>query len=238
MTGCVPKAVTGCVPEGGDPRWRVRRASGPARALVAHPWPDPPAPTVWVLDITRPAVVLGSTQAMSTVDAARAEAQGVDVVRRLSGGGAVLVEPGSLVWVDVVVPPADPLWEADVGRAFAWLGRAWAGALADAGVTGADVYDGPLRRTSWSGRVCFAGLGPGEVVVGGAKVVGMCQRRTRAGALFQSAALLTWEPERLLGLLDVNDDDRRQGPGEVAGSARAAGADPDVLVEALLARLP
>lgn len=193
---------------------------------------------MWVLEVSRPAVVLGSTQAMSDIDAGRAAAGGVDVVRRRSGGGAVLVEPGGLAWVDVVVPYADPLWDDDVGRASAWLGRAWAGALADAGVFGAGVYDGPRRGTSWSGRVCFAGLGPGEVVVGGAKVVGMGQRRTRAGALFQSAALLAWEPERLLGLLDLTDDDRRRGRGEMAGLARAAGADPDVLVEALLARLP
>ena len=150
----------------------------------------------------------------------------------------MLVEPGALVWVDVLLPAGDGLWDADVGRAFAWLGRAWAGALADAGLSGAEVYDGPLLTTPWSSRVCFAGLGPGEVTVRGAKVVGICQRRTRAGALFQCAALLAWEPSRLLDVLALGADERRRGPAQLAGAARALDVDPEALVEVLLARLP
>jgi lipoate-protein ligase A len=198
-------------------------------------------PSVWVVEATRPAVVLGSTQPRSLV----APDAGVDVVRRRSGGGAVLVEPGGLVWVDVLVPAGDRLWEPDVGRAFAWLGRAWAGALADAGGPAAAVHEGPPVETPWSRRVCFAGLGPGEVTVGGAKVVGICQRRARAGALFQCAALLRWDPGRLLALLDLGgdnprrsgDDPRRSGD-DLAGAARGVDVDPAVLVAALLARLP
>ena len=142
------------------------------------------ARTVWVVEVTEPAVVLGSTQPAEVV------APGVHAVRRRSGGGAVLVEPGGLVWVEVLVPANDRLWEVDVGRAFAWLGRAWVGALRDAGVSGGLAHDGALVASGWSGLICFAGMGPGEVEVDGAKVVGMCQRRTRSGALFQCAALL------------------------------------------------
>lgn len=201
-------------------------------------WPEPAEPSVWVIESSGPALVLGSTQPRSTVDAGRAAAARVDIVRRRSGGGAVLVEPGALVWVDVLVPAGDRLWEADVGRAFAWLGEAWAGAVADAGVPGAVPYDGALRQNAWSGRMCFAGLGPGEVTVGGAKVVGMCQRRTRAGALFQCAALLTWEPDRLLDLLDLGPDERRRAADDLSGAARGLDVDPAVLTRALLARLP
>jgi lipoate-protein ligase A len=150
----------------------------------------------------------------------------------------VLVEPGGLVWVDVLVPADDPLWEADVGRAFAWLGHAWAGALSDVGVRGARPHAGPLVTTAWSSLVCFAGLGPGELVVEGAKVVGMCQRRTRAGALFQCAALLDWQPARLLDALVLADDDRRRAAEELGGLARALEVDGGALVGALLARLP
>jgi len=193
---------------------------------------------VWILDVTRPAVVLGSTQARETVDAGRAGAAGVDVVRRRSGGGAVLVEPGVLVWIDVLVPAGDPRWDSDVGRAFAWLGQAWVGALADVGVPGAVVHDGPLQATSWSATVCFAGLGPGEVTVGGAKVVGMCQRRSRAGALFQCAALLSWAPDLLLDVLELSAGGRRRGRSELAGVARGIDVEPAELADALVARLP
>ncbi len=150
----------------------------------------------------------------------------------------MLVEPGGLVWVDVLVPAADRLWEGDVGRAFAWLGATWNGALTDVGVRGGQVHGGPLATTPWSPLVCFAGVGPGEVTLDGAKVVGMAQRRTRAGALFQSAALLDWCPDRLLDRLALTDDDRRRGAEELAEVARAVAVAPDALVAALIDRLP
>ena len=163
---------------------------------------------------------------------------GTPIVRRRSGGGAVLVEPGGLVWVDAFVPAGDPLWDDDVGRAFAWFGEVWSAALADAGVPGARAHDGALVATAWSRLVCFAGLGPGEVTLDGAKVVGMSQRRTRAGALFQSAALLEWRPAGLLECLVVTDDDRKRGAAELAHVARPVAVDPSALVAALADRLP
>jgi len=177
-------------------------------------------------------VVLGSTQPAAVV------APGVEAVRRRSGGGAVLVEPDGLVWVDVLVPAGDPLWEADVGRAFAWLGTAWVDALAGAGVAGAMAHAGPVVSTPWSSLVCFAGLGPGEVTVKGAKVVGVCQRRTRAGALFQCAAVLDWQPARLLDRLALTPTQRAAGAADLAGVARGLDVDPPALVAALLDRLP
>ena len=150
----------------------------------------------------------------------------------------MLVEPGGLVWVDVLVPAGDPLWEHDVGRAFAWLGRAWVAAMGDAGVAGSEAHEGSLVTNEWSPLVCFAGLGPGEVTLDGAKVVGLCQRRTRAGALFQCAALLDWQPRRLLDRLALDDDERDRGTRELATAARGLAIDASLLVDAFLDRLP
>lgn len=217
-------------------RWRLRRAVGPAEESIDRPWPEPLEPSVWVLEPTGAALVLGSTQALSSIDGERAGARGVNIVRRRSGGGAVLVEPGAQVWVDVLVPAGDPRWEVDVSRAFAWLGRAWVEALAAVGVA-AVAHDGPLLSSPWSRTVCFAGLGPGEVTVGGAKVVGICQRRTRFGSLFQCAALLRWEPDRILDVLALDDARRGVGMAALAGVAQGIHADPTSLLEAFLGRL-
>ena len=210
-------------------RWVVERE---AADVFDRPWPEPAVRTVWVVEVTQAAVVLGSTQPESVV------APGVNAVRRRSGGGAVLVEPGGLLWVDVLVPAGDPLWEHDVGRAFAWLGRAWVAALADGGASGAEAHEGPLVTNAWSRLVCFAGLGPGEATLDGAKVVGICQRRTRAGTLFQCAALLDWQPRRLLDRLLLDDDERDRGTQELAGAARGLATDPSRLVDSFLGRLP
>jgi lipoate-protein ligase A len=152
--------------------------------------------TARVVEVTAPGLVLGSTQ--PAVDAG-----GVDVVRRRSGGGAVLVRPGEVVWVDVVLPADDPLWDADVSRSFHWLGQAWVDALASLGVDGA-MHTGAMVCTAWCRQVCFAGIGSGEVTVEGRKVVGLSQRRTRAGALFHCAALLRWDPNEIVRLLGLD----------------------------------
>ncbi|MEA2702847.1 MAG: lipoate---protein ligase, partial [Actinomycetota bacterium] len=193
-----------------------------AAAAHGRAWPEPAAPTVWCVEVDGPALVLGSTQPDGVVDGARAAAVGVDVVRRRSGGGAVLLRPGEVVWIDVLVPAGDPLWEADVGRAFGWLGRAWVDALGALGVA-AVAYDGPLAAGRWSSLVCFGGLGPGEVTVEGRKIVGISQRRTRAGALFQCAVLVEWDPSPLLDLLVLTDDDRTEAAVDLAWVATDAG---------------
>jgi lipoate---protein ligase len=188
-----------------------------------------------VFEVTHPTLVLGSSQGDDAVDWARASERGVEVVHRRSGGSAVLVEPGAAVWVDVTIPPDDPLWDHDVGRAFHWLGAVWAEVLGSAGVP-ARWHDGPMRKTPWSDRVCFAGLGPGEVTVEERKVIGMSQRRTRDGVLFQCCAVLRWEPERLLALLALDDDERAGGAAELAGVAAGIGPGVD-LVEGLVGAL-
>ena len=175
----------------------MHRLRGTAADLHARPLPAAPSTEAWVLDVVAPALVLGSTQPDLPFEPP------VPVVRRRSGGGAVLLDLGRFLWVDVAVPAVDRLWQADVGRAFLWLGDVWGAALGSAGVAGAVVHPGPLRRTRWSDLFCVAGLGPGEVTVHGRKVVGISQRRSRDVALFQCIALLGWDGPALARLLRV-----------------------------------
>lgn len=218
--------------------WHVEHVVGTAAEVHARDITPGGGRQVWVMVVDRPALVLGSTQSLDEVDPVAAERRGVDVVRRRSGGGAVMVEPGGTVWVDVVVPPGDPLWDDDVGRAAHWLGRAWATAVRSVAAVDAVDHVGPLVTTPWSRLVCFAGLGPGEVTVDGRKVVGLSQRRTRHGARFQTAALLRWEPGELLDLLRLDADDRAAAAVDVGPRAAALTADAPDLVDALLAALP
>jgi lipoate---protein ligase len=219
-------------PAGG---WRIERVEGSAGEL--HDRDPTGGREVWVHQPSRPAVVLGSTQPDAVVDRAAVAAAGIEVVRRRSGGGAVLVEPGGVVWVDVVIPPGDPLWDDDVARAAHWVGGVWADALRSVGVGEPEVYRGPLVTTPWSSLVCFAGVGAGEVLVLGAKVVGLAQRRTRAGARFQTAAMLRWEPDRLVALLALDPRERTAAEAEVRGRAAALPVAADRLVEAFLRAL-
>jgi lipoate-protein ligase A len=180
--------------------------------------------------------VLGSTQPDDVVDRVRADAAGLEVTRRRTGGGAVLVRPGELLWADVFVPSGDRLWTDDVGRAFRWLGPVWTSALHALGVD-ARWHDGPLLETRWSRRVCFAGVGPGEVLVGDRKVVGISQRRTRAGARFHCAALRVWDPEALLAVLSLAGDERGAAAADLPRVALGVEVDLEELGAALLKQL-
>jgi lipoate-protein ligase A len=207
----------------------VERSRESAAAFHAREVPDPAARAVWVCDATEPALVLGSAQHEDGVD----REAGIPIVRRRSGGGAVLVVPGEVLWVDLVVPAGDPLWQDDVGRAFLWVGEAWGEALAELGVA-ALVHRGGLARSAWSFAVCFAGLGPGEVTVDGRKVVGISQRRTRAAARFQCAALGVWDPAAIVALLGLP----ASAADDLAELAGPVGVDLDLLLAAFLRHLP
>lgn len=218
--------------------WPIARLRAPAAQLHgrAIEWGER---SVSFCEVVRPALVLGSTQPSTDVDAAAVAGAGIEVARRRSGGGAVLVEPERMVWVDIVVPAGDPLWQPDVGRAFWWLGDVWASALESLGVAGPAAHRGPMVSSRWSRIVCFAGLGPGEVTAGNMKVVGISQRRVREGAIFQCAIPLAWDPAAMPGLLALDAGSRADleadGRHFVAG---LAGLTPHQVEQALLAHLP
>lgn len=209
--------------------WRVEERIEDGASLHAS-WPaalaEPEQRAVAVCRVTDTALVLGSTQPEAVVDRFRAHRAGVAVVRRSSGGGAVLVAPGDPVWVDVWLPAGDPLWNREVDRAFDWLGRAWVDALARTGITGLHAHaEGFVACTPWSSVVCFGGVGAGEVVTAdGRKVVGLAQRRNRRGAWFHGACVLRWEPAPLVELLTLDPADRRAAVIGL-GAAVAGAAD-------------
>lgn len=183
--------------------WALVERRGTAAALHALEVGDPARAEIWVHDVVAPALVLGSTQRdESLVDAAACARAGVDVVRRRSGGGAVLLVPGEIGWLDVIVPAGAPGWGRDVHAPMHWIGRhlaaVFSGLLDGSTVT---TNGGALIATAWSRTVCFDGLGPGEVSVDGAKLVGISQRRTRAAARLQCSWYHAYDAGELIGLL-------------------------------------
>jgi lipoate---protein ligase len=140
-------------------------------------------PEVWVCDHTDAAVVLGSRQSPDLVDADACRAAGLEIVRRRSGGGAVLLRPDAVVWIDVVLPHG--VAPDDVRGSMVWVGERWGEVLASSVGEEITVHDGGMVCTPWSDLVCFAGVGPGEVLVDGRKFLGLSQRRNRHGIRVQ-----------------------------------------------------
>lgn len=146
-------------------------------------------------------MVLGSSQGTETADRLACVNAGVEVVRRRSGGGAVLLLPDRVTWLDVIVPAGEPGWSDDVFGPMIWLGRHLATvieALVDGVVT---VHESSMIETQWSRTVCFDGLGAGEVLLDGRKLVGISQRRTRQFARLQCCWYSDYDPDDLVELL-------------------------------------
>ena len=85
--------------------WKVEHRRGTAADF--HEFVPPSGRAVWVVDLTEPALVLGSTQSAASIDAETASRLGVTLARRHSGGGAVWLHPGQSVWVDITIPSDD-----------------------------------------------------------------------------------------------------------------------------------
>jgi lipoate-protein ligase A len=219
--------------------WTIEHRRGGAEELHHQDVPETTR-TMVVAEIDRPALVLGSTQAESVVDAAALARTGVELARRRSGGGVVLLVPGEHVWVDLVVPVGDPLWHDDVGRAMWWVGESWARALDAAGVLGVEVHRGGVTHRELARRVCFAGLGPGEVTVDGRKLVGISQRRTRTHARFQCVLHRQFRADRTIELLapDLRVPELSALLHDEVAALEGLGAVEWSVVESLRANLP
>lgn len=214
--------------------WAITTVRGDAGAFHGS---DPVARrSATIVAVSEPTLVLGSAQSDAAVDGRVARCLGVDVVRRRSGGGAVLLVPGEFAWLDLVIPAGDPLWSDDVGAAMEWVGRAWHDGLAALGVAGA-VHGGAMQHGRWSAEVCFAGRGTGEVFAAddmSAKLVGISQRRTRSWARFQTMCHVRWRPELVSALVAAP----RPSPGDLAGLVRCVPCSVDDIVASVVAHLP
>lgn len=132
------------------------------------------------------AVVLGSTQPFDDVQIVRAAAEGFAVTRRKSGGGGVVIEPDEVVWINCFLPVDDPYYRRDVREGAYVIGEWWVKTLVALGCEQdvLEVHRGAMTKTDYSKMSCFAGLGPGEVMLSGKKIMGLSQRRNRSGAWY------------------------------------------------------
>ena len=148
-------------------------------------------------------VVLGSSQDRRVLRAGL----DLEVVRRRGGGGAVLLEPGRAIWIDLWLPSSLQHGD-DVRGLLDHAGELFAAALDAVGIKGLERYDaddGVARQVA-----CFAGLGHGELIdAQGRKLLGLTAWRCREGALVQSVAYRHRGPE-LAALLALEPSEERR----------------------------
>lgn len=150
-------------------------------------------------------------RARGLYDAAQARDQGLDIVRRPTGGLTVLHDDE--VTYAVAVPAT---FFAGPRRAYLALNAVLVAALRRLGVA-SELAGQPAQRPSRMGEgasaPCFDASSPGEIVAGGRKLVGSAQRTERRTVLQHGSILLDGTQSRVLAVSAPG------GPG--AGSTHA-----------------
>lgn len=152
-----------------------------------------------------PCLSLGFAQPYTAADADFCAREGVDVVRRPTGGRAVLHH---LELTYSVVAPLDGRpFSGDLQGAYQRICRALVAGLRRVGVAAdlAGTPEGGLIRPT-EAIPCFVGPATGEVVAAGRKLVGSAMRRL-GGAILQHGSIPEdWDGRLQAGCLGLPDD--------------------------------
>ena len=150
-------------------------------------------------------ISLGYNQSLDTIDLDRCRAGGIDVVRRPTGGRAVL-HAGEVTY-SVIIPRGSSYHFSSIGEIYNLVSRGLVQGIRKLGIP-ADLekrsIDLKSHYMSYPSVSCFSAAARHEVVVGKKKLVGSAQRRLSNGIL-QHGSILTGDghltlPDYLRGL--------------------------------------
>jgi lipoate-protein ligase A len=140
------------------------------------------------------------------IDLAAAAALGIGLVRRPTGGSAILHEGPELeLTYSVAAREGDFDGASDLLETYRWIGAALAAGINRLGVPVEMVPVQPSDPAAMP-TFCFARTGSYELEVAGLKVVGSAQRRQGAGFLQHGAVMLGAAPDRLRRVFPIERD--------------------------------
>lgn len=175
---------------------------------------------------------LGFAQPFGVADAGFCVANGVDLVRRPTGGRAVLhhLEQTYCVLARLNEGP----FTADLQAAYQGICRALVAGLvklgAPAGLAGAPV-SGHIKPTE--AIPCFIGPASGEVVANGRKLIGSAMRRHNRSILQHGSLLEDWDGRLQAGCLGLADDSSLRPAVTTLRELMGTPPDPQAVARAL-----
>ncbi len=157
-------------------------------------------PTIRFYQWSTPTLSLGYAQRNSqTVDSDYCREAGIKVVRRLTGGRAVLHHRE--VTYSVVARTDEPPFCGSISETYLMLSRAIMGAYTSLGIAAELAGKGEGHRSASSPMTrspCFYSPSRHELVYQGKKLVGSAQKRQRNSFLQHGSILLDFDPNLLL----------------------------------------
>lgn len=166
-------------------------------------------PTLRLYAWEPPCLSLGYAQPLSDVDLPRLQARGWDLVRRPTGGRAIL-HTDELTY-SVTAPPDEPRLSGTLLESYNRLAAALLRALHILGLPAEmQSKEVPSLGAVNTNPVCFEVPSVYEITVGGKKLVGSAQARRREGILQHGTLPLTGDLTRILQVLVFPDEESRR----------------------------
>lgn len=153
-----------------------------------------------------PCLSLGYAQPLADVDLPRLKAQKWELVRRPTGGRAIL-HTDELTY-SVIAPIHEPRIAGDVLESYSRLASALMEALRLLNLP-VKINDQEVTKTKIPNPVCFEVPSTSEITVNGKKLVGSAQARRKEGILQHGSLPLNGDLSRIVQVLVFPDDEAR-----------------------------
>jgi lipoate-protein ligase A len=169
-------------------------------------------PTLRLYSWHPPALSVGYFQNIEKeIDLGRCKSEGYGLVRRATGGKAVLHDQE--ITYSVSARTDNPLFPKDLGGTFLVIARAFIHGLQGLGIRPQvfGIESQRRRPDAFQGaQACFATAMGFEIGVERKKLIGSAQRRWKDGFLQHGSLLLEFHSEKLFKLLKFSDEEKRQ----------------------------
>lgn len=159
----------------------------------------------------RPTLSIGYSQEISQyIDLESCERNNIPVVRRFTGGRALLHQYE--MTYSVIAPIPHPAFPGSLKGSFERISQAILESLKIGGIEGATVAEkNKIKGGSGRSPACFSMANHCEIVVGGKKLVGSAQRRLRSAFLQHGSVILEGTPNLTHTLLKYSSETQKQG---------------------------
>ncbi len=163
-------------------------------------------PTLRLYAWNPPCLSLGYAQPFADVDLERLNARGWEVVRRATGGRAIL-HTDELTY-SVTAPLEHPLMQGTILESYQRLAKALVAGVRALGIPVEMAEHAPASGAA-KGPVCFEVPSAYEIVVNGKKLIGSAQARKREGVLQHGSFPLSGDLTRITQALFFADEQAR-----------------------------
>lgn len=178
-------------------------------AVLEHIHQGGSKPTLRLYSWNPPCLSLGHAQPFKDVDVARLRARGWDVVRRVTGGRAIL-HTDELTY-SVTGSADNAILAGGVLESYNRLAKALLFTMHEIGLPVEIKEDaGHAKSMTYPNPVCFEVPSTYEITVNGKKLVGSAQARKREGVLQHGSLPLTGDLTRICEALVFEDESARQ----------------------------